>query len=70
MLNFLMIIYALVVTFVLSSASRNEREMRPHGPAIAMAGEVAFSASATLAALLLTWAFMYALGFAPEPALA
>ena len=50
MLNFLMMIYAVVVTFVLASAGRNRREDRPHGTAIVMAGQVAFSASATLAA--------------------
>ena len=69
MLNFLMMIYAVVVTFVLTSADRNRRVDRPHGAAIVMAGEVAFSASATLAALLMAWVLMYGLGFAPEPAL-
>lgn len=69
MLNFLMMMYMLVVVFVLASADRNRREARPHGRAIVMAGEVAFSASATLAALLLVWVAMYALGYAPEPTL-
>lgn len=69
MLDFLMMIYMVVVTFVLASADRNRREARPHGTAIVMAGQVAFSASATLAALLATWVVMYALGYAPEPAL-
>ena len=69
MLNFLMMIYMVVVTFVLTSASRNRREERPHGAAIIMAGQVAFSSSATLAALLAVWVFMYQLGYAPEPIL-
>ena len=69
MLNFLMMVYAVVVTFVLTSADRNRREARPHGAAILMAGQVAFSASATLAALLAVWVFMYQLGYAPEPVL-
>lgn len=69
MLNFLMMIYAVVVTFVLTSASRNRREARPDGPAIMMGAQVAFSASATLAALLGVWVFMYHLGYAPEPVL-
>ncbi|PAX07296.1 hypothetical protein [Sphingomonas lenta] len=69
MLNFLMMVYAVVVMFVLTSASRNRREDRPHGAAIMMAGQVAFSASATLAALLAVWVVMYQFGYAPEPVL-
>lgn len=69
MLNFLMMIYAVTVTFVLTSADRNQREARPHGRAIVMAAEVGFSASATLAALLAVWVLMYGAGYAPEPAL-
>lgn len=69
MLNFLMMIYAVVVMFVLTAASRNRREARPHGRAIVMAGEVAFSASATLAVLLAVWVLMYSVGYAPEPVL-
>ena len=67
MLNFLMMVYAVVVSFALTSASRNVREARPHGRAIELAGPVAMSASATLAVLLLGWALMYQLGFAAEP---
>lgn len=69
MLNFLMMAYMVVVTFVLASADRNRRAVRPHGRAIVMAGEVAFSASATLAVLLAVWVAMYIVGYAPEPAL-
>lgn len=69
MLNFLMMVYAVVVTFVLTSAGRNRREARPHGAAILMGAQVAFSASATLASLLATWVLMHQLGFAPEPML-
>lgn len=69
MLDFLMTMYMVAVSFVLASADRNRREARPHGRAIVMAGEVAFSASATLAALLAVWVAMYCVGYAPEPAL-
>lgn len=64
-----MAMYMVAAAFVLASADRNRREARPHGRAIAMAGEVAFSASTTLAALLLVWVAMYAVGYAPEPVL-
>lgn len=64
-----MAMYMVVVAFVLASADRNRREARPNGRAILVAGEVAFSASATLAALLLVWVAMYAVGYAPEPTL-
>lgn len=69
MLDFLMMIYAVVVTFVLASADRNRRDARPHGRAIVMAAEVGFSASATLAALLAAWVLMYGAGYAPKPML-
>lgn len=66
----LMVTYAVLVSFVLNSASRNQREMRPHGRAIVLAGHAAFSASATLALLLAGWACLYALGYVPELPLA
>lgn len=68
-LDFFMMMYAVLVAFVLSSASRNRREERPNGRAIVMGAQVAFSASATLAVLLAVWVAMYGIGFAPEPSL-
>jgi hypothetical protein len=61
--NILALLYAVLVSFVLTSAGRNLRDLRPNGPAIERAGRVAFSASVTLALLLTGWAALYALGF-------
>jgi hypothetical protein len=68
-LNFFMMMYAVLVAFVLSSASRNRRDERPNGRAIELGAQVAFSASATLAVLLSVWVVMYGIGYAPEPGL-
>lgn len=65
-LQFLMMVYAVVVAFVLVSAERNRREMRPHGPALMTAGQVAVLANGTLAVLLAGWAVLYASGYIAE----
>lgn len=62
LLNVLMTAYAVVVAFVLASAERNRRELRPHGAVLTMAGQVACGASGSLAALMLGWALLYANG--------
>lgn len=64
--QFLVMVYALVVAFVLVSAERNRREMRPHGPALMTAGQVAVLANGTVAILLAGWALLYASGYIAE----
>lgn len=65
-LQFLVMTYAVVVAFVLMSAERNRREMRPHGPVLMTAGQVAFFANCTAAMLLSGWALLYASGYIGE----
>jgi hypothetical protein len=55
-LNLLALLYGLLVTFVIASASHNLRGNRPHGPALAVVGWGAMSASFAGAGLLLATA--------------
>lgn len=58
MLEFTAFTYTLLASFVLSSATRNRRERRPHAARLVMAGWVLMSMSFALAAMLLGWAFV------------
>jgi len=64
--QFFVMVYAVVVAFVLVSAERNRRDMRPHGPALMTAGQVAVLANSTIAVLLGGWAMLYASGYITE----
>ena len=70
MIDFLIMMCGVAAGFVLASAERNRREMRPNGRAIVAAGQATMSAAATLAVLLLAWVALSALGYVPEPAIA
>lgn len=67
--NILVMAYMVVVSFVLSTASRNRRERRPNAPAVIYAGQLACGASATFTLLCLGWVGLSLLGATPHPAL-
>lgn len=61
--------YAVIVSFVLSTAGRRRREARPLGRAVQTAGQLAYGTSVTFALLCMGWACMIYLGATPAPAL-
>lgn len=67
--NILVTAYAVVVSFVLSTASRHQREARPLGRAVTTAGQLAYGTSVTFALLCVGWLCLYGLGAAPQPVL-
>ncbi|KQR80805.1 hypothetical protein [Sphingomonas sp. Leaf343] len=63
----LVMAYAVVVAFVLSTASRNRREQRPNGQAVLYAGQLACGVSMTFAVLCMGWVGLSLMGAAPYP---
>jgi hypothetical protein len=64
--QFFVMVYAVVVAFVLVSAERNRRDMRPHGPGIDDGGPGGRPRHSTIAVLLGGWAMLYASGYITE----
>lgn len=62
MTEFLVFVYALLASFVITSMRRNQRLQRPNGQVITMVGWGLFSLSSTLAVLLMGFAIAMAMG--------
>jgi hypothetical protein len=63
-LSLIVLLYAVVTSFVLASARRNAIEGRRHGPALLNGARLAFGFSIGAGVLLLGWAAFGAMGVA------